>query len=149
MATRTHLRKQHLKIAEQVRSKFGPPRATLDCLCAVVTAELSLALHEAHIPHKIALADTDMGSHAFILVNDTIIDLTAKQFNRHNKAVYTKPFTGKERSWYHQATTFFDTPEELVRVQVLNHWPENQVHGRLAKQVRADLAARLPHEEAP
>jgi len=142
-----------LEIAEKVRSIYdkGSRGERLDCLCAVVTAELSLALRDAHIPHKIALANQDEGSHAFIVVDDTIVDLTAKQFNRRYKAVYTKPFTGKERSWYHKEPTFYNTAEELVRTQLLNFWPEYQVHRKLGKQVRADLIAEghLPHGDAP
>lgn len=93
-------------------------------LCAISSARLSYKLEKAGIPHKIAHND----SHAFVVCNGYIIDVTATQFGCRSKVVVRKPPKPHEEdalSWWHQKRTNLNS-KTFYNTQVRLGWPPEQ-----------------------
>ncbi len=129
-----------MAIAQAVRRKYekaNPAIAeTLDCKCAIVSAELSDRLHKAGIEHTIHCArSTGYSSwcHVFITIGRNLLDLTATQFGESESIVY-RPYHGKnEPQWFWKNTKQFETAKQLIEFQRETGWPKCQIHPTLGK----------------
>jgi hypothetical protein len=127
-----------IAIARAVRRKYekaNPTIAkTLDCKCAIVSAELSVRLLKAGIEHVIRCAEYDNAwSHVFITVGRNLLDLTATQFGESEPIIY-RPYHGRnETQWFWKSTKQFQTAKQLIDFQHKTGWPKSQIHTTLGK----------------
>jgi hypothetical protein len=104
----------------------------LSGMCAKSAARLNKLLTKHEIDAKLCLAATPRpygkGStcHVFNMINNTIVDVTATQFNTNEDDVVIKPFKEGASPWYWQTATVFNNPDELRTSQVNLRWPEYQ-----------------------
>lgn len=96
--------------------------------CAIASAELNRRLSRHEISSLIQVAETDEYSHAFLLVDDHIIDVTATQFGDFpNQQVVVMHHREAEMYEYYFPRYSFDSAKQLRKWQIANGWPSNQV----------------------
>lgn len=107
------VRKKIKKISEEVNFSDH----YLSCLCGVASGYLFLALGKAGIKAKIAVSE----EHAFLLVEDQIVDITASQFGREDICILDTK-TAYEPFW--EVKCSFNNLRDFVRHQ--RQWPIEQ-----------------------
>jgi hypothetical protein len=134
----TDLREQIWGIAFRVRKwtedkdeLLSSPTKNLSGWCGIAAAELSRKLSLAGIENKIGLYENERGyfCHAFVLVEDHVVDVTATQFseiNRKQKVVILHQKESEQYEFYtiHQS---FSAPDEFRDYQIKKHWPSDQI----------------------
>jgi hypothetical protein len=129
-----HLRDRVTICAQQVRdwaqeraekSKYHPE----DLLgwCAITAAELHKILKDQEIDSVIHVHN-DMYSHAFVVVEDHVVDVTATQFREFaDKPVVIMHKREAEVFDYYNTDEEFATGAELRKWQRKHKWPRNQI----------------------
>lgn len=119
------VRRQIFAIAEQVR-KWAEARAAetrspnnLQGMCAIASAELWRQLAGSGIAAKIRVWEDDKSCcHAFLVVGDNILCVTATQFSAlRDKRIYFAHEKEAEIHKFFNHSYEFDTPKELVKWQ--------------------------------
>ncbi len=126
-----------LAIAKKIRARYdnGNPKAKLDCMCAIISCELSLALAKARFVHELKYTFDGPFGHVFILIDGRHLDLTATQFsNRIKPIVFRKMNKNKHWFWNTSGKTFTNA-RDLVKELKRNRWPKEQIHPELYNQV--------------
>lgn len=106
------------------------PRLT--CLCAVASAKLHERFIQHNIKASIGMAHDDMVnfSHVFIIVEDSLVDITATQFGNHPKVTIKKLIDARKLAfthWYWDINYQFDSSKSLYDYQQSTKWPVEQI----------------------
>lgn len=96
--------------------------------CAIATGKLHVELHNAEIESMIGVCnDSQHGSHAFNIVDDYIVDITATQFYEFAQTPIVMMHSKMaERYWYYGITEMFANVDQLRKHQVSTKWPKSQ-----------------------
>lgn len=102
----------------------------LNCWCAIATAELFRQLRQENelIEPVICMSNGMWGSHVWLMVDDTVIDITATQFSefKHNPVLIVHEREVQHLEYYARDEVFY-SPVELIRFQKKNRWPLDQI----------------------
>jgi hypothetical protein len=112
--------------AEERAAQFGDSDPQLSCYCAIASAKFSMLLTAEGIKHRIGMAWTHIGGHAFILIDNWIIDVTATQFGEDEK-VLVRHAHATRLPWYHRVKRTFLSARTLIQWQQKAKWPEDQI----------------------
>jgi hypothetical protein len=113
--------------AEQRAARLGDSTPSeLDCYCGIASTKMSLMLNEVHIGHRIALSQCSYGSHAFVLVNNYIVDVTATQFGEEDR-IFVRHSRHPSLNWYHRFNRTFKSARSFITTQIREHWPDDQI----------------------
>lgn len=115
--------------AEELARKRGHSEDyDLNGFCAIASAELLKRLKKAGISAEIHLATSWGGSHAYVIVEDYIVDVTATQFSEmRNKTVVIQHEKELDHLWYYRSTHVFVEPRKLRKAQIEWEWPQDQI----------------------
>lgn len=105
------------KKVEKLSRKVDFSDKSLSCLCGVASGYLFLALQKAGIKAKIAVSEI----HAFLLVEDQIVDITASQFGKEDICIIDAK-TAIEDFW--EIEFVFKTLRGFINHQ--REWPTEQ-----------------------
>lgn len=95
--------------------------------CAIASADLHQRLKDAGCYAQIAMSNSDLGSHVFVLFEDHVIDVTADQFSEFcRQPVVIQHHRLMSDSQWHSIDELFDTVAELKRYQKKTGWPAFQ-----------------------
>ena len=96
--------------------------------CAIASAQLSRELALAGIRHEICMAESGMGSHVFLLVDDHVVDITATQFSEFSREpLVIKHHKEAEVYWFYTIDQLFTSAKELRKYQRQAGWPGRQI----------------------
>lgn len=102
--------------------------AGLSGYCAIASAELYRRLTAAGIEAELQIASTQEASHAYVVCEDYIIDVTATQFSefrqQHIVILHTKE---AERYWFYRGEFVFDNANKMRKAQISWGWPQEQI----------------------
>ena len=126
-----------LSIAQKVRTwteqkeiKVNPskPDLKLTGWCAIASCHLFRQLANAGIKSEIHLYEGKDYSHAFIVVDDHVVDVTATQFRQFRKTpvviIHQKE---AEQYEFYNSDMIFQFPAKLRDHQLKEGWPNNQI----------------------
>lgn len=115
--------------AEELARKRGhSDDYDLNGFCAIASAELLKRLKKEMIPAEIRLAASWYGSHAYVVVEDYIVDVTATQFSEmRGKTVVIQHEKELEHLWYYKNDHVFVDPKKLRKAQIAWEWPQEQI----------------------
>jgi hypothetical protein len=113
--------------AEKRAEKYGDTSPQcLTCYCAIASAKMSVMMQKAGIAHKLAMAESVIGSHVFVLVGNWIVDVTATQFGEEEK-IFIKHSHAADLAWYHKVNHTFPSANHLIDMQRKTGWPREQI----------------------
>lgn len=111
---------------KEIRLHPHKPDLTLTGWCAIASAQLLRKLKNAGIECEIHLHDSDW-CHAFVVVEDHVIDVTATQFNEFRRTpVLMLHFKEAEQYRFYQTDQVFYYPSLLRDYQIRHGWPKDQ-----------------------
>jgi len=112
--------------AEKIEAKGEFPDMGLCGWCGICAAELYARLKLVGILSEIHVS-TDSGSHAYTVVDDHIVDVTATQFcNRDGQTLVIIHSKEAEHLWYYQTSEIFSTATKFRAWQLNQRWPKRQ-----------------------
>jgi hypothetical protein len=100
---------------------IGDP-VDLSSYCAIAAGKLCSMLQEAGVDAKIANND----SHAFVLVDDYIVDITATQFGAPKKVMLVTAKMGTRFKWFWEIDKVHLNKTAFRSSQRLQGWPRCQ-----------------------
>lgn len=103
------------------------PTGDLHGWCAIAAAHLWAELTRAGLQAEIHMAEMPNGSHAFVLCEDHIVDVTATQFNEYRNNPVVVLHAKEAIHAFHNTTHTFETAQQLRKFQKKNRWPHWQV----------------------
>jgi len=112
--------------AESVADVYDSDSVCLDCMCAITSYEIFLTLKEKGIRAKFCMNN----HHCFVMVDDYVIDITAKQFSRkaHKIIVDKKENLFEITDWDGNSIwTVLHSTEKPERIRgLMKDWPIEQ-----------------------
>ena len=129
------LRKKVFDLAAKVRREIekrdsltGWPSRDLCGYCGIASARLSQVFKIEKIPHVIAMRNTVMVSHVYLIVEDHVVDITATQFSEFTgQRIVILHSKEAEVHYFYGADKQFKSAIELRKHQLRTGWPEEQV----------------------
>lgn len=96
--------------------------------CAIASAQLLRELKNAGIDAEIHVFESHMYCHAYVVVDDYVVDVTATQFKPFkNRPVVILHHKEAEQHEFYNSTQVFYYPSKLRDYQLKNGWPKDQV----------------------
>lgn len=78
-------------------------------------------IHSSFLYHH-----SDEGGHVFLRVEDSFVDITARQFSKSHPAVVIKELEDHEEQCYWKDVMELPTVHQLLKRQQLDEWPDCQ-----------------------
>jgi len=130
-----NLRQQVVSLARQVRAwveerddRSQHPTGDLNGWCAIASGKLSRELAKNEIAHEIHVQSSDYGCHAYVVVDDHVVDVTATQFEEfRNRPVLIMHCREAECYDFYNASATFISTEQLIKYQRKQNWSTNQI----------------------
>lgn len=115
--------------AEELARKRGHSEDyDLNGFCAIASAELLKRLKKEEISAEIHLATSWQGSHAYVVVEDHIVDVTATQFSEmRDESVVIRHEKELCHLWYYIGSHVFTDTKKLRNAQIEWEWPQEQI----------------------
>lgn len=114
---------QHVrKWAETNAAVLGSWSPNLTGLCGVATAELWRRLKRIKIDAQIGIASNSNEGHVFLIIDRTIIDVTATQFDLAYDPVEYRPLGHLIHPWYWKSREIFTSDVDLHEHQTKRQW---------------------------
>jgi hypothetical protein len=96
--------------------------------CAIASAELSRRLTQHGIDSEIHISENENGSHAFILVDDYVVDVTATQFTEFShQPIVVLHHREAEIYDFYQSKYIFESADDFRLWQKKTKWPASQI----------------------
>ena len=109
--------------AHELNQAYNVP--ALSCWCAIASGKLHTDLIAADIPAVIGLSESE-GAHAYVVVDDHVVDITATQFGIKEK-VFVRHLKEADRYWWYKEPMFFNSSSDLRKYQQHRRWPRSQI----------------------
>lgn len=96
--------------------------------CAIASAHLLRELKTAGIEAEIHLFESNKYSHAYVVVGDYVVDVTATQFKPFKRTpVVILHHKEAEQYEFYNGDQVFYYPSDLREYQLRNGWPKDQI----------------------
>lgn len=95
--------------------------------CAIASARLWSLLRSQGIPAELHEAETALGNHVFVVVDDHLVDVTATQFQDYRDQWVIICDRGRARRWWWRTARVHESARDLRRHQTRVGWPRNQI----------------------
>lgn len=96
--------------------------------CAIASGKLHTELLNERVNATINVTESYLGCHAYVVVDDHIVDITATQFREFNdKPIVIMHLKEAEQFWYYVATDMFTSAKDLRKHQLKVKWPRKQL----------------------
>ena len=94
------------------------PTGDLEGWCAIAAVNVWLLLHKQGITSDIHYWENALGFHAYNVVEDFVVDVTATQFSQYrNQPIVIIHKRLAEVNMFHQTSHIFDTAKDLIAYQ--------------------------------
>jgi len=125
VALRRIARRVRTCIEEIAKSDFRSPHRCTG-YCGRASAMLQQELRHAGFNARIAYVCEDHSGHAFVVVDNHLVDVTATQFGIFGRTVIRK-FPYNKYWFWRNPVQFFDTPKDWIEYQTSNGWTPWQI----------------------
>lgn len=96
--------------------------------CAIASARLWSLLRSQGIPAELHEAETALGNHVFVVVDDHLVDVTATQFQDYrDQSVVICHRRWADHQWWWRTVRVHESAADLRRHQSRVGWPRNQI----------------------
>lgn len=99
---------------------------TLEGYCAILSAKLHKRLARYDVSSSFLYHSNEWGGHVFLRVEDSFVDVTARQFDTDLPPVVIKHIEDHNDHYWWKDVMEVSTLRELLKVQQQDGWPDSQ-----------------------
>jgi len=131
-----HIKKVSTKIRKRLdnrnksrdRALYGKEYSlSLSGCCAIASVMLFEELSKLNISCKLALSENSDYDHVFVMIGNTVVDITATQFGNFKKVEIVDISADGNKKDFWEVSKVFDKPSELVAYQKQSGWSNDQI----------------------